>query len=1162
MYLWSRVVLISLLIFQCEAYSALWEWWDGTAQCNGKSKDMQWHPLWVDSCITSRGLANDDPIKRTMDYYSAASASISCDSDGKTTLEFFEPFLINGVLQEKVCDAQVAVGHIITIGDETCGKIVEAANVTITAGSLPNTVKQIFSKTKFRCTPCNWVFPNEDPPPYAILASGILVFLFICLFVNVFLKSKLDLLIRDRHIWFPTFFVPPQVPQGGKLIEPGTTVWLTVPEGSFQDGNRKTESHVSLKEKTELPTSEEVLFGLYDIAKALNDDPESYSPSDVHGSFRRASKAQNLSFAQSWDHEKNSEVLSKYGRHSFTKRQSCASAAEPALAEPLLLGGGSPDRSNGSLPTVASGRGVDQMFSSTKSLKYRDLQDSPTDQCDTAESSFVGSPNSPQRNQPRTLTRGNFDTVDEVLDGSMNEGYRKRSIAGTPRERKRQSAALTGELSSPITPAIASPNWKKKRASVVPTSEFPRGSIHRFSDAMSEMSSPSSPSRRQSFPRRKPSAAVSEVPLANSWNAKRRQSVDTRALESYTLGDAAPEVAAENDDLSNNRRKSKPDIFSDDGVIALQEVTSDSDSDVIESYQVHGTVDSDDHIVINLVSNTADDVVNDYVSHAAPKGSKQPAELLMPELSDLSRESPAILSPMSENGTFQNPLKENKSYITPIMSCVVCGKRESSNNPLVKRDQGYKCKGERGNTCIGKRPNQRLLFEGEVQEIDSADVISAAVQGQLGSHGPVRKLRWRDREKEALVQFSSPTAWLPASAVISLDKSNISKISELETKNPQLVSGSYISKEKVATWQYLATEFPYRLTATDASGTWVAIKIESDICVWVSTRCLTKIGDFYGNYGRVGELEAMRVAAFTHWQEWWRDFAQCVGKIQEIKQIQKKTEVRYMVTIQFSESGHNISLPAETFTHATEEEYEKEYLLVPQPVPIRTMSAVFVVHPLLLAGKSLFLIGYFIYIVSSTRSHNENPWSHYQEIYFKLFNSGYPTLMADFGAVFMYRFTHQDVSLGITLRTLGKPVVATLVIAIALSFPGVVTHVIPMLLAYCWLWVPVVAAVVVLIKLAHKFEPIPPSISADKIYDVAYYLENHRGFMIKSAIFHLFYRFWIELLGVIILQTNYNYGVLLYNGFTPYINIILQEYNLRSIACIIKEAAKMITLMW
>eukprot|EP01060_Flectonema_neradi_P000440 TRINITY_DN10274_c0_g1_i2.p1 TRINITY_DN10274_c0_g1~~TRINITY_DN10274_c0_g1_i2.p1 ORF type:complete len:1035 (+),score=175.69 TRINITY_DN10274_c0_g1_i2:234-3107(+) len=951
-----------------------------------------------------------------MDHYDATAATIICNDDGETTLQFFKQ-----LASPNVCAPDYIVGQKLLVTEDSCGAQVEVSNTTQTTDTnLPDAIKDILSSTRFFCTPCNWVFPNEDPPPYAILATGILVFLLICLFVNVFLKSKLDMLVRDRHIWFPTFFLPPQVPQGGKLIDPGTTVWVTTPEGFDGDVRRPDPSQ---KKKKELPTSEEVLFGLYDIAKALNGDgPEAYSPSEVQGSFRRASKAQNLSFAQHWDPEKNNEVMNKY---KYSKRHS-VSASEPTLAEPLLPRDGSPDNS---LPNV-EGVNVDQTISSQRSQKTREQQDSPSDTAGRPSVDLTSSFCSSLRKNvpPRGLSRGNYDAVDDILNSSMtgSDGCkRKRSIAGTPKGRVRgPSISFAGDVSQ-------SPSWRRR------ASEVPRSPSRHYSDVTSELSSPArSPQdmkpgvrspmdrRRTSFPtnRRKPSAAISEA------STRRRQS-------DYTL-EMASDIGTEVE--NNNRKKSKPDIFFEDEAITLREVSSDSESDVVESYRVHGTIDDDnyEHIVINLQQSDADDndaVIDTYHTHSAPK---KPSELLLSELSDQSGESPVILSPMSDSSITPNPLKKNRLYITPIRFCVVCGNRESDKNPLVKRDQGYKCKGDKSSTCIGKRPNQRLMFEKEVKELDSPDVVSAAVQGQLGSHGPVRKLRWRDREKEALVEFKSPTAWFPASAVSSLDESNTAKISELEQRNPQLVSGSYISKEKVTTWQYLASVFGYILTATDASGTWVAMKIESNICVWVPTRYLTKIGDFYGEYGRVGELEAMRVAAFTHWQEWWRDFAMCVGKIQEIKQIQKKTEVRYMVTIQFSESGHNISLPAETFTHATEEEYQKEYLLVPQPVPIRTMSAVFVVHPLLLAGKSIFLIGYFIYILSSTKPHSGTPWNHYQEMYFKLFNSGYPTLMADFGAVFMYRFTHQDVSLVITLRMLGKPIVAALGIAIGIGNDG------------------------------------------------------------------------------------------------------------------------------
>ncbi|KAJ9450628.1 hypothetical protein DIPPA_22244 [Diplonema papillatum] len=500
-----------------------------------------------------------------------------------------------------------------------------------------------------------------------------------------------------------------------------------------------------------------------------------------------------------------------------------------------------------------------------------------------------------------------------------------------------------------------------------------------------------------------------------------------------------------------------------------------------------------------------------------------------------------------------------------VRYCVVCNAVETDDRRMQLRDAGWKCAGSGKQTCIGKAPNPRLTLPVPIgRDWGDLHVQLLAVEGHFGAHGTVCRVRGSTEEgpggrrmRQGLVRFERPTVWVAKNFAESLCNER-RKLMPVLPDNPQAAS-VYVSPDKEGFWRDFAVEFEFDVKAREASGMWVALIVYADVFVWLPFDAFQKVGDFHGRFIRVGEIEEVRNAAFTSWQEWWRDFALCVGKVTDIRQHRH----RYHVTVDFGGEAH-ITLPAETLRHATEKEYQKEFLLVPQPVVVRTMTAVFIVHPLLLAFKALYLCGYFGWSIYNTLSGPTavyaSNWRLYEEVYFRLFNSGYPTLMADFGAVFTYRMYRQDTGLMLVLHSLGRGVLAALWLAVAISVPGTLTHVIPMLVIYCWMWLPFIALVAGLIRLAHRYQPTPPHVPKELRFDAAHYVEHHRWFLVKSAAFHMFYRFCTELLAVICLQTNYNYAVLTYEGFA-YFETISREYALRSIPCILEEAAKLVSIV-
>lgn len=85
---------------------------------------------------------------------------------------------------------------------------------------------------------------------------------------------------------------------------------------------------------------------------------------------------------------------------------------------------------------------------------------------------------------------------------------------------------------------------------------------------------------------------------------------------------------------------------------------------------------------------------------------------------------------------------------------------------------------------------------------------------------------------------------------------------------------------------------------------------------------------------------------------------------------------------------------------------------------------------------------------------------------------------------------------------------------------------------------------------------------------MTYYMSDHRGWLIKSLIFHVLYRFLADILIVLMLQTSYNHAVLTYSKTrsTTYIGIISMEYDLRRIDCSFEKVGdwqtKLAALLW
>ena len=332
---------------------------------------------------------------------------------------------------------------------------------------------------------------------------------------------------------------------------------------------------------------------------------------------------------------------------------------------------------------------------------------------------------------------------------------------------------------------------------------------------------------------------------------------------------------------------------------------------------------------------------------------------------------------------------------------------------------------------------------------------------------------------------------------------------------------------------------------------WSILQLPSSV-VWLLHKDLNAVSTCGARYVRVvGKAEFK--SKCSPWHEWWGDFELCVGKVERVEAV--NGVVNCVVAFKGSAT---LTIPATCLTRCSQAEHDRDFFLSPQKVTHRTMMAVFVASaPILLALKGAFLLYFFFHSVNESlmdghggRATNHSLWLSYSEVYFKLFNSGYPTLMADCGSVAVYFFSVFHPSLGQFVTGVGVPILALLTISLFISLPGVLTHALPMIVLYSWLWVPFFFVVVVVMRFVRdKFQPAVPQVQEARLYDMRYFKKHHKKYLILSGLFYLSFRVAMELIAVIFLQTNFNYGVLLYGG-KPYFATIVEEFQMRQATCL------------
>eukprot|EP00755_Sulcionema_specki_P008691 Sspe_Gene.41657::Locus_20159_Transcript_1_1_Confidence_1.000_Length_4828::g.41657::m.41657 len=504
--------------------------------------------------------------------------------------------------------------------------------------------------------------------------------------------------------------------------------------------------------------------------------------------------------------------------------------------------------------------------------------------------------------------------------------------------------------------------------------------------------------------------------------------------------------------------------------------------------------------------------------------------------------------------------------------CVVCGRDGLSGE---YREKGWKCI-----DCVGKAARPYLLNNAGPHSEDSV-MVEMAMRGDFGRVGGVVGRQTCLSTRYLLVAFRQPRAILRSAlvdsirvtdeevgAVIAAAAAAAAAVAGEESdgeegyfweewKKAHQVNGG---AEEEARWATLCEEVRFTVVGTMFEG-WVGVELEGAVYVWLPEGALTKVGDCGLEYVRVaGNLREVHES----WKQ-WKDFEHCVGRVHRYLVNGKEVlaEVKFL-------GGATIPFPVAALTNSTEHDHLAESLLVPQPLERRVMMAVFVASaPPLLAAKALFLIVLFLYSVVDTVKQSEEGrpsrhtmWNSYQAVYFRLFNSGYPSLMADCGTVSLYFLTSfRPSSFEQFAKGVGVPSLMVIVVTAVLSLPGVVTHVVPMFLFYAWMWVPLFAMVFVLVKHIKPLKPRAPEVPRKEEYNIDYFMSNHRGYLVRASLFYLFFRFVLELLGIIVLQTNFNYGVLVYEGF-GYLETIGEDYKNRQLLCVFEKGLQLASFFW
>eukprot|EP01062_Namystynia_karyoxenos_P059021 TRINITY_DN50450_c0_g1_i1.p1 TRINITY_DN50450_c0_g1~~TRINITY_DN50450_c0_g1_i1.p1 ORF type:complete len:1293 (+),score=335.95 TRINITY_DN50450_c0_g1_i1:104-3982(+) len=522
--------------------------------------------------------------------------------------------------------------------------------------------------------------------------------------------------------------------------------------------------------------------------------------------------------------------------------------------------------------------------------------------------------------------------------------------------------------------------------------------------------------------------------------------------------------------------------------------------------------------------------------------------------------------------------------------CIVCGRCDRDTE---RTRSGFKC-----HKCKGHHHSQVLQLHAWSCGHEDKFLQQKALEGCFGRSACVLGQGRSDGRDLVLLSFRRPRCWIRTEVLIRVRALPV----VLDTQSAHECMSQWPRHtvppdgELEALWVRLCEgcggySVAHQVTEGQQQG-WSAIELRGDFVVWVGEEHVQKLHHWGGDYARLCRKKEMKDASGDSWESWWGDFELNVAEVQRVVQpAPSEPRSHYKALIKFHTAktrpkdalkheskkaieaaqiarkneftGATFLLPVNCLWRATQKQCDAEYLVIPQPVHLRTMYACFVAStPPILAVKALLNMLIFAQSIQealrdghSGSANNHNNWEAYEEAYFKLFNSSYPTLLADCATVTAFFIINYRPTFKQFYNGIGSPILFTIGLAVVICFPGLCTHAIPMIFFYFWLWGPLILVVVIVTRLVWR-RPKPPDVDRARMFDMRHFACNSPCSLFKASVTYLFFRVLAEMLVMTFLQTNFNYGVLTYEGRHAYFEIIGAEFESRTMACVLETAEK------
>eukprot|EP01065_Artemidia_motanka_P008773 TRINITY_DN14429_c0_g2_i7.p1 TRINITY_DN14429_c0_g2~~TRINITY_DN14429_c0_g2_i7.p1 ORF type:complete len:1193 (+),score=340.73 TRINITY_DN14429_c0_g2_i7:90-3581(+) len=1138
--------------------SVYWEWWRDNSSCEGNSQSDVLHHEWTSDlmCLHSAGLQPGDPLRDLPrhlfpDYYFSKAATDSSMSE-----EAIHGLDINvhcvhrdGKARDisTSADDDIAIIKIFNTTDRSCSGpaiFTEILNSSV-CGYAHNGTDKALHPMRLHCSRCDWYFLEEAAPPYVLQGGGVFLFLLFCIIVNLLLQAYLDRLLKTvPPKILPCLFPPPDEigeteMRAGTLVEllqqpvsdPGMVVTIenedmpNVPKGyqvAMDEGAKNFLDRRLAAARADAPRGGLGGIDLFagsiigaDFSMRGNEELQEITVNPTNDDTGGHSPPGSLPPAPT-DHDPLPPSYTPIISRALTGPPSHRSMAGPGAQVIAFVdawsrpGGGEDDSWGGGLDRRSS---VGTMHSGSSHALHSGLHPSGERTARRGGRKLQGrgriveSRSARPHHQPTAPPRYAGSSARLTSPGSLQRGERLAARGHPhPLSLARSATSPTGGESDPER----EPNGEGQA---------------RLSSGELE-----APSLRVPFAAMSAGRGEAGTPLLYSLADRRRSPRHQLPPRQNGFYDQLPEVV----DQYPEYRAPAPDPE-----------CCGAACDVVEQYGEHSAV---------VKVNTA------------------------PEP-----------HPWAKHG--------------PHPMCVVCG-RDDRDAARFDGFFDYRCRGKtmqnvKYNCESGTSNTVLVARQGGMED---EDIQRVALAGHFG----VTAHNIGTFDGKVLCAFRRPRGWLRTAKVARMRYAP-KAFEEAETEDHRWPSNVVLPKDAGAdgvaeqVWMRLCETSGFAV-ACEVRG-WTAVELSCDVHVWIPRCHLRKVADWGGDYARLpirSEMETgFKTAGTDLWKNWYKDFELVVGKVRRVytpsmhhayrqeafEQAKRNIEVHpratmekpgspqwcseYLALMSFAGSA-SLLVPAKLLRPSNAKEENAEYLVVPQPIQTRVMMAVFVAStPPLLALKGIALMSMFGLSIKeatsdghSGRANNHSPWQAYEEVYFKLFNSGYPTLLADCGTVSAYFFfTFAPVTISQFVNGVGAPILGLLTLAISISLPGSLTHALPMVFYYFWFWIPVLLIIYGIVRLVLRCRPLAPTVPEQFRFDLAYYLKHHKSYLARAASFYLFFRVLAELAVVVFLQTNYNYAVLNYESLASYFGAISTEFKHRQLQCTLENTKKLVSLI-